>query len=313
VSSVLNTQPKPFPRNCYVVLHLRLGPPYPDPIASPQIAADAPFQLTNDIWIEKLDPEFAKLAQTACEPPNYNLPNEPYDRHLYAFVRTIPEKESSRNEGLMDLLTAVVLSRFVRPTSTGERYCAKVMPWPAIGPVIQALPLAGQCPDVFLGDNSRDWLSPDDGKELRRLMPWIPASKAMHPRVHRAYWNHEQAMRAYYLDTRWNLVVSGLESLITVEDRHVRHQFVRRVGKLSNEFTVDLSDQELHSAYTLRSKLAHAQSFLYGLHSVLPASEHRPLYDKLESLLRAVVRKCFLDEAFGNSFANDAAVRNWWP
>lgn len=50
---------RPWRNGCYVILHIRPGPPYPDPIATPQIAADLPFELSNDIWIEKLDTDLA--------------------------------------------------------------------------------------------------------------------------------------------------------------------------------------------------------------------------------------------------------------
>lgn len=227
-------------------------------------------------------------------------------------MRGIPKNEATRNEGLLDLLTVIVLSRFIHPTSTGERYCANVLRFGQPNLPILALQLAGN-PDVFLGDNSRDWLAPKDGLALLELMPWVSPSKRMYPRIHRAYWNHEQAMRTYFLDMRWNLVVSGLEALITTHDHRVRQQFVRRVGHLASEFGVALSETELHNAYTLRSKLAHAQSFLYDLHAALPPDEHSPLYDKLESLLRATVKKCLLDEGLAERFANKEAVAEWCP
>lgn len=47
-------------RNCYITLHIRSGPPYPEPPGSPQIAVDGRFGLSSDIWIEKLETEFAK-------------------------------------------------------------------------------------------------------------------------------------------------------------------------------------------------------------------------------------------------------------
>ena len=161
------------------------------------------------------------------------------------------------------------------------------------------------CPDVYLGDNSHDWLSPDDGVELRKLMPWVSIEKKMPERVHRALWNHELAMRTYYLDTRWTLVVAGLEALISSwenEDsrkKGSRWRFVCGVEELGIRFGIAFSPGELHDCWTLRSHLAHGQSFLYGLHEVLAPDKHRPLYDKLESLLRATVKECLIDEAFG--------------
>jgi len=298
---------------CYVILHIRPGPPSPDPASTPQIATDGRFELSTDIWIERLDKEFAIKVQAACEPANHLIDNHVWDRHLYAFIRRIPPNESPRHGDLNELHTIIALSRLIHPTSVGERYCARIMTSVGLDLPIQAISLMGICPDIFIGDNSCDWLSPADGLELRKLVPWIPASKAMHKRVHRAFWNHEQAMRTYYLDMRWNLVVSGLEALVTVEDHHVRKQFVRRVTQLAEDCGMSFNEDELHDAYTLRSQLAHAQAFLYDLHNVLPPGEHKPLYDKLESLLRAVVRRCLLDEAFGQHFASASAVAARFP
>ena len=144
-------------------------------------------------------------------------------------------------------------------------------------------------------------------------MPWAYKPKWVPKRVNRAFWNHEEAMRTYYLDMRWNLIVSGFEALINLDRKNAKAQFVRRVGKLAKEFRVALSEDELDDAYALRSKLAHAQGFLFDLHSVLPPHKHRPLYEKLELLFRATLKKCFLDDAFAQKFADDSAVRATWP
>ena len=308
------------PGGRYVVLHIRPGPPYPDPSTPPQIAADARFNLSDNIWIERLDTEFAKLIQRACEPPNHNVYNDVWDRHLYAFVREVPEKETVRlpgtvsgDEGIIPLLKTIAFSRLVHPTSTGDRYCAHILPCAGTDVMIQALQLRGVCPDVFPGDVSRDWLSSEDGIELRRLMPWAYRPKWVPERVNRAFWNHEQAMRTYYLDMRWTLIVSAFEALVNVDRKDVKAQFKRRVGKLATEFRVPLSETELDDAYAVRSKLAHGQGFLFDLHAVLPPDKHRPLYDKLETLLRAILKRCFLDDAFGRNFADEAAVNANWP
>ena len=272
-------------------------------------------------WLEKFDKDFAVHIQEACEPANHRHDNHVWDRHLYGFVRREPEDERLqrrqpgivvRDEGIFPLFTVIALSRLIRPTTTGNRYCAKIYPQPVSDPPIQALLVSGANPDVTIGDGSQDWLSPDDGVELRQLMPWVSINKTMHQRVHRAFWNHEEAMRTYYLDMRWNLVVSGLEALINVEQDYVRRQFVSRVRQLAIECGVNLSETELHSAYTVRSSLAHAQSFLFGLHTVLPPDKHRPLYDKLETLLRMTVKRCLLDTTFGDTFSDGTAVKARW-
>jgi hypothetical protein len=212
-----------------------------------------------------------------------------------------------------ELLAVVALSRLIHPTSTGDRYCAKVFHVGLKDSAIFSIQYRGMSPDAILSGKSRDWLSVEDAENLRRLMPWLAKDKRMHDRVHRAYWNHEYAMRSLYLDMRWILVVSGLEALLSVGEKHLTGQFCDRGAQLASEFGVGLSDADLRLAYKLRSKLVHAESFLHGLEGVLPRSEHGQLYEKLESLLRHTVKRCLLDEEFGSLFRNDAAVEARWP
>ena len=135
----------------------------------------------------------------------------------------------------------------------------------------------------------------------------------MHDRIHRAFWHHENAMRTYYLDARWTLVVAGLEALLNVEDSNVRFQVKSRASRLATELAWNLTPDEAHDAFTVRSKLSHGQSFLFGVGTVLAPDKHRPLYDKLETLLRRAVKRCLIDARFADHFADAAAVNTQWP
>jgi hypothetical protein len=269
--------------------------------------------LSDDIWIERLDEQLAKHIQKACEPPHYDIDSVEQDRHLYAFVRRVSAVEKSNYEGMDELLAVVALSRLIHPTSIGDRYCAKVFHFGLKDSAICAIQYRGISPDAILSGNHRDWLSVEDAENLRRLMPWSSKDKRMHDRVHRAYWNHEYAVRSLYLDMRWILVVCGLEALVSVGEKELRKQFCDRGGQLAGVCGIDLTDADLRCAYKLRSKLVHAESFLHGLEAVLPKSQHGQLYEKLESLLRDTVRRCLLDENFGSFFRDDAAVEARWP
>src|ERR1017187_2735147 len=173
----------------------------------------------------------------------------------------------------------------------------------------------------------------------------------MHDRVRRAFWNHEDAtrpvsldkrrtppvvgprkrvssaclgrpsalrtrgsrMRSVYLDMRWTLVVSGLEALINVGKNDNKWQFRDRGVQLANEARIGLTDHDLKIAWELRSKIVHAERFLYGLETILPRSQHNDLYEKLEGLLRMTLRRCLLDGNFGSFFCDDHAVEARWP
>ncbi|MGA3333333.1 MAG: hypothetical protein ABSC62_04120 [Terracidiphilus sp.] len=305
---------KEFPRPCYVILHIGRGPTQAQDAGGFQLIVpdDTRFQLREDIWIERLDESTAKNVQQACEPAHYKINREIWDRHLYAFVMQVPDRQQTRYDGLDTLHAVVSLSRLVNPTSTGGRYCAQIMHFGLKDSAILAIEYRGASLDVTLGPHDRDWLSREDGETLLKLMPWTAKGKTMHPRVHRAYWNHEYAMRTNYIDLRWTIVVAGLEALLNVGDTDSGGQFRGRTQKLAEYFKIPLTPEELKNAWKMRSKLVHAESFLFGLDAILPRAEHSPLYERLELLLRSSVRTSLLDENFGNSFKDDASVcANW--
>src|SRR5271156_980518 len=149
-------------------------------VISPVIVADgrSRFDLSDDIWIERLDEELAIHIQTACEPPHYNIKKHPYDRHSYAFVRRIPDLEKTKYEGMGELFALAALSRLVHPTSIGSRYCALVLNFELKESRILAIQFGGISPDVALGENNRrDWLTVEDGDTLRKLMRWFHATE----------------------------------------------------------------------------------------------------------------------------------------
>jgi hypothetical protein len=305
---------KEFPKSCYVMLHIGTGPSQIQESTGSQLIVNdgERFQLRDDIWIERLDESTAKNIQQACEPAHYKINKDIYDRHLYAFVMQVPDRQETRHDGVDILHSVVALSRLVNPTSTGDRFCAQVMHFGLKDSAVFAIQYVGACPDVTLGSNSQDWLSGEDGETLRGLMPWAAKDKLMNDRIHRAFWNHEYAMRSYYIDVRWMFVVAGLEALINVDKRNNAKQFCVRVAQLAEYLRINVTPKELQSAYDMRSKLVHAQSFLYGLDGILPRAEHDPLYEKLELILRDTVRTGLLDQIFGMSFKDDASVSARW-
>lgn len=299
--------------NCYCALHISTGPSlketetgYPTLVVTD---ADPHFSLNDEIWIERLDTELAKNIQTACEPRNFNINSQPQDRHLYAFVHSIPN-ERYRYQGTGALFATIALSRLIQPTSMGVRYAAAVFNH---GKNIQAIQFGGVSPDAIISSSERDWLSIEDGENLRQLMVWVPETTLMNKRIHRAYWNHEYAMRSFYLDMRWIFVVSGLEALVSVFSGKggTGKQFREGVAKLAAELQVSFGPAELGDAWKMRSQIAHGQEFLHNL-TVLPQNEHIDLYRKLEETLRSAVRRCLLDATFASRFRDDATVEKEW-
>src|SRR5271170_2875357 len=93
---------KILPRGCYVILHIGNGPSQlQEKNSSPLIVKDGDrFELSDDIWLERLDEQTAKHVQTACDPPHYRIDSADHDRHLYAFVMRVPERQQTRYDGL---------------------------------------------------------------------------------------------------------------------------------------------------------------------------------------------------------------------
>ncbi len=303
-----------LPEGCYVMLHIQTQPSplWRDRNIELITGRGDRFELGADLWIEKLDEGLAMNVMEACEPPDYRIRRARQDNHLYAFVKRASDDERG-HEGSELLHTAVALSRLVHPTSTGDRYIAKVFHYGLPESPIFAIRFRGISPDVFLSLSERDWLSVDDGETLRRLMPWALKRRKMHDRIYRAFWYHEHAMRIYHLDVRWPIVVTGLEALVNTGKNDNKVQFCQRLSRLAEKLQIELSADELKKAWDLRSKLLHAEGFLYGLDSILPQAEHSHLYDKLETLLRVTVRQSLLDENFGNIFLNNETVRTQFP
>ena len=302
------------PEAVYVVLHMSHGPSKAEVEAGARVIVEAgqsPFRITDDIWMERFDKELGKKIETACSPAQYKISDAGYDNHLYAFVRRVPDGEKTKYEGMSVLAELIALSRLVHPTTTGDRYCARIFRYGDPNPIIEAVRFFGVSPDISLIDGSRDWLSAVDGQTLLKLVPWLAAT--MHSRIHRAYWNHETALRSYYLDVKWVFIVAAFEALMNTGENKSRMQFVERVSQLVKYFGENVSEKELHDAYTFRSELAHAQKFLFQLVDVLPQEEHVPLYAKLESLLRKTLLTSLLAPSFGDRFRDVPSVDAHWP
>lgn len=162
---------------CYVVLHIGLGLPSDAELKSgpPSLVVtdkNPSFSLSDEIWIERLDEQLAKHIQKACEPANYRIDSFTTDEHLYAFLRYVSDAEKSKYEGMEELHTVIALSRLIHPTSVGDHYSALVLEFGVEDSAIKAIQSRGISPDVFVSSKERDWLSAEDGENLRKLMPW---------------------------------------------------------------------------------------------------------------------------------------------
>jgi hypothetical protein len=270
--------------------------------------------LSEQIRIGRLDLKTANTIMDTCEPKALGLmPPVRQFAHLYAFVREISANADIHRWDDDNQLTPVIgVSRLIHPTSTGFDYAARIG-YESDG-VKQVFParIVGISKEVFLSPNGkRDWLTAEEANSLRELVPGL--RKELPKRVHNGLWHHEYALRTYYLDHRWTLVCTGLESLVHTDRYGNTLQFKRRVPRLAAEVGVTISEPEAHEAYDLRSRLAHGVSFLASGSISGPTPTQLDLYDRLEETLRRAVLRGIREEAFADILRADDQIRTRWP
>ena len=265
------------------------------------------FQLANDIWITELDYHLAEQVMDCCEPSVFGIPKPVRQSpQLYTFVR-LNSTECSIWDWNPDqqLEQCVALSRLVHPTSIPLSLHAKISV-DTNGKLLQLIPIETALHGAWVADrDGRDWLTEDDARQLKNLVTRLPLS--VPKRVSRALWYFEMAARNYFADVRWTLIATGLEALVHTEREGSTYQFKTRTAKLADflkiaEFTMDAA----LSFYDLRSQLSHGQ----GLGAL--AVTQQELYRQGEDVLRAILLRSILDNAFACTFADNASIAlNW--
>jgi len=270
-----------------------------------------PFELSNDLWMGKIDAEAAKLTLELGESDYYGTPKPVrQDAQLYSFVRekdtfaaTYQWDEDSR------LQTCVAVSRLVQPTTISLRYASRIR-YNSDSSISDISPanIRGVAIDTFLATPpERDWLTEADALRLRGLIQKLYSSP-LPERASRALWYHEYAVRTYYIEIRWVLVATGLEALIQAGHERSTRRFKCRVSQLASELGVTgLGISEATRAYQHRSTLAHGQQF--GQLS----SPDRELYQSMEKTLRLAILRAIEDDAFASVLKDSHKIKARWP
>jgi len=268
------------------------------------------FQLTSDLYVEKLDSVASNIVIEFGIPTGYEV-MKPFRQYaqFYAFVRELPESASIHEwDTDQKLQTAVALSRLVRPTSLSYRHAARLH-YSDDGTLKSAYPawLTGVDPDSWLApeENYRDWLIEAEMEQLKAL---LNSPSLLGPvRLTRALWYHEYASRTYYGEIRWITVCVALESMLHTSRGYSTRQFVDRLPLMASIFGVSLTTQEAETAYDMRSRLSHG-----GATGKLTPSEEQ-LYLKLELVLRLALKEAILNPTFAAIFVDENTIRSKWP
>lgn len=268
-------------------------------------------QLYGGVRIGLQSNELWKAVFTACRPRGDSFDPVPQFGQLYALWNDNPADPSEFNwDPDQSLATAVALSRLIHPTSIGFEYSARLISGPdnhikqiIPGPVSELLAHAYVAPSA-----TRNWLTDNDVLALRSLLASFHATSAnLPPRIQRALWNHEYAFTVQWMEVRWTVAVTALESLIHTDCRQSTKQFIDRVTTLANRLGVSFSREDAERAYDLRSSLAHGQGFGTGDDATTA------LYCWMEEVLRASIRTAIQDAAFQDIFRTDDQIRAAFP
>jgi hypothetical protein len=176
-----------------------------------------------------------------------------------------------------------------------EQQIRQIIPGAVSGPLAQA----------YVADRAaRDFLTDKDATVTGNLLVGFHENSATFPaRLQRAFWNHEYAAGIEWLDIRWTVVATALESLVHTDRRSSTRQFVDRVAALADRVQVRFSRGDAVQAYDLRSRLAHGGS----LGSVERTTTD--LYCRMEEVLRASIRTAIQDSNLRAIFGNDDRIR----
>jgi hypothetical protein len=267
------------------------------------------FDLSSDLRIDILSRSVSKIVFESCEPPGYNFnPVRQYGQ-LYSFIRDIPPiGETLHWDPDQRLQYCVALSRIVHPTTVSFEFAARICE-NQNGEVQKVVPgpVYGSGSLAFVIDPKHNFLVEDDVKKLKVILSSLEKNPLKDP-VAMALWYHEYASRSFEMDIRWPIITTGLEALIHTDRHQSTRQFVNRVIKLAERIgSIDISSDEAGEMYDLRSALSHGQ----GLGNLAP--EKNELYEKMERLLRLVIKMAILDTNLNAFLSDPDRIRAEWP
>jgi hypothetical protein len=297
---------------CDVAIHTNHNIfPLPNKILEANPLPPDPFELSNDLWMGKIDAEAAKLTLNLGESDCYGTPKPVIQyAQLYSFVR---ERDKLATPYQWDedsrLQTCVAVSRLVQPTTISLRYAARIR-YNSDSSIADISPanIRGVAIDTFLANPpERDWFIEADAMRLRGLIQRL-GSSPLPERASRALWYHEYAVRTYYIEIRWVLIATGLEALVHAGHERSTRQFKCRISQLATELGVTgLGISEAKRAYEHRSSLAHGRQ----LGQV--SDPDRELYQSMETTLRRAILRAIEDDAFASVLKDSEKIKTRWP
>lgn len=281
------------------------------------------FFLLDNMWVGRLPKEISSdLIFDACDSPGWNFhPARQYGMR-YAFCRRVQPTQETYYQWDQDhtIGSAILLSRFLHPTTIGSSLAAKLYFRDGKLQSIVPGPTQSKCSHAWIvaETNWRDWLSLAELEQLRDLLPrYITHAPS---RVRLARKHIDNAFYAYFLDERFALLVTAYESLLKTSRNELTEQFKIRAARLAEMLGIELSLEDLHNTYAHRSDFVHG-SIPNFERFALEADGQRPesaeihpnligRYNRCETVLRLALLRASTEPDFAAMFSSNESIEN---
>jgi hypothetical protein len=213
---------------------------------------------------------------------------------------------------------AILLSRFIRPTTIGSSLAAKLYFHDGELKTIVAGPTQSNCSHAWVVADytRRDWLSVEELQQLRDLLPHY--NKDAPQRVRLARKHIDNAFYAFFLDERFASLVTAFESLLKTSRHDLTEQFKVRASRLAEMLGLQLSREDLHNTYVHRSDFVHGSLPNFERLNLEADEQHNEptdihpdligRYNRCEHVLRLALLRASTEPGFAQQFSSTEAI-----
>jgi hypothetical protein len=279
------------------------------------------FYLDDRMWVGTLPHGISSdLVFEACASPGWQFhPTRQYGMR-YAFCHKVEAVQEAYYQWDQNhtLGHAILLSRFIRPTTIGSSFAAKLYFRDGKLNSIVPGPTQSNCSHAWVvADHSwRDWLSVKELEQLHSLLPHYIRNAPMRVRLARKH--IDNAFYTFFLDERFASLVTAFESLLKTSRNDLSEQFKVRASRLAEILGLQLSREDLHNTYGHRSAFVHGALPDFqglGLEADEQGTESTEIhpdligrYNRCEQVLRLALLRASTEPDFTKQFSSPESI-----
>jgi hypothetical protein len=273
--------------------------------------------------LESLTDDEYELIRAACTPRGHFFHPIHQEGFRYAFVWELPEDLFQARPGwdpAGELYAALAFSRLIVDNGGTTLYAARYVEHHDGS--TQVIPAgATEAAVAFMANPAqRDWMDATEAAELAELLSKTLAGSTrrvlLPPRVLRANWLQEYAVRWRYADLVLTLLVTAIEALINTGKDVPTKQFTTRVPQLAAELGLSASRTWCSKIYSARSHGVHGRFVNLLTYQPEGRSGSGVGVDdlaRLQNIVRRTIRTAIAEDTFRQTFNDDGSVRQWSP